>query len=67
MKKYSIEVIEVLSRIVEVEAEDEMDVVGEVRVIQHLSKQYAFRFIPDFLSALPYSWLYFHRNFDLIR
>ena len=31
------------------------------------AKQDAFRFIPDLLSALPNSWLYFHRYFDLIR
>ena len=31
MKKYSIEVIEVLSRIVEVEAENEMDATEKVR------------------------------------
>ena len=61
MKKYSIEVIEVLSRIVEVEAEDEMDATAEVRVIQHLSKQDAFRLIPNLFSALPHRWLYFHR------
>ncbi len=31
MKKYSIEVLEVLSRIVEVEASDEEDAIGKVR------------------------------------
>ena len=31
MKKYSIEVLEVLSRIVEVEASDEEDAIGRVR------------------------------------